>query len=467
LILDDDGPAAELLVRRLTSAGLSFAWERVTREPAFQEALSRAPDIILSDSDVASFSALSALALAQRECPRIPFLFVASNYQDSAARRALKEGASGYVGKADTAALTQTINDVLKSRKNAEHRKRDVLPSDTSGIADYLLERREVLDRTLRQQDRSAMSSIMRRTPPSPMALVMLDSAAALDRYTKLLRNANIEIEIADTGADAIGRLERETHAVLFTDRIDLIRNARQLHAGAATHVVFVGRDDAAIREALGAGANDSMPDEPRGPEFWAHLTTARRIVSLAASLQLALTDNRILSTVDELTGCGSRRFFEQELPREVERATRLGRPLALVMADIDHFKQINDRYGHQTGDEVLSEFGARLRHELRLGQDWVARVGGEEFAVVLPETSDEEGLRIAERLRERIGGTVFRAAVGPIAVTASFGICGLAKVRKNPGRIADALIKAADAALYESKGAGRNRVTGATLPAM
>src|SRR5689334_18775100 len=119
LILDDDGPAAELLVRRLTSAGLSFAWERVTREPAFQEALSRAPDIILSDSDVASFSALSALALAQRECPRTPFLFVASNYQDSAARRALKEGASGYVGKADTAALTQTINDVLKSRKNA------------------------------------------------------------------------------------------------------------------------------------------------------------------------------------------------------------------------------------------------------------------------------------------------------------------------------------------------------------
>src|SRR4029453_4813533 len=117
---------------------------------------------------------------------------------------------------------------------------------------------------------------------------------------------------------------------------------------------------------------------------FLGALTTACRIVSLAASLQLALSDNRILSTVDELTGCGSRRFFEQEFPREVERATRLGRALALVMCDIDHFKKVNDGHGHQTGDEVLSEFGERLRVGLRLGQDWLARVGGEEFAIVL-----------------------------------------------------------------------------------
>ncbi len=305
------------------------------------------------------------------------------------------------------------------------------------------------------------MSTIMRRTPPSPVALLMIDNPLVRERFGKLLRNANIDIDEANGVNDALVRLEQGIHAVMFTDRRDLVRNSRQLHAGAATHILFVGQgDDGADREALRAGANGCMSDEPGAEEFWAHLTTARRIVSLAASLQLALSDNRILSTVDELTGCGSRRFFEQEFPREVERATRLGRSLAVVMCDIDHFKKVNDGHGHQTGDEVLSEFGERLRYGLRLGQDWLARVGGEEFAIVLPETSDEEGLRIAERLRERIRATPFRTRSSAIRMTASYGVCALKGCKRNATGVADALIQAADSALYESKRAGRDRVT-------
>jgi two-component system, cell cycle response regulator len=131
-------------------------------------------------------------------------------------------------------------------------------------------------------------------------------------------------------------------------------------------------------------------------------------------------------------------------------------------MCDIDHFKRVNDRYGHQVGDEVLSEFGERLSSGLRLGQDWLARVGGEEFAVVLPETSPEEGLRIAERLRGHIAATEFFTAAGAIRVTSSFGVCGLPSVRRNAAGITERLIKASDSALYASKSSGRNRVTGA-----
>jgi two-component system cell cycle response regulator len=343
-----------------------------------------------------------------------------------------------------------------------EQRRRSTSFAGASGIAEYLLERRAVLDRTLQQQDRSAMSSIMRRTPPAPVALLMIDCPSARERFAKLLRNANIEIEEANGARVALPELERRIHSVMFTDCLELIRDARQLHAGAATHIVFINHaGEEGAREALRAGANDCMPEEPRGEEFWAHLTTARRIVSLAASLQLALTDNRILSTVDELTRCGSRRFFEQEFPREVERAARLGRPLALVMCDIDHFKHVNDSHGHQTGDEVLGEFAERLGYGLRLGTDWVARIGGEEFAVVLPETSGAEGLGIAERLRERVGATRFPTSSGGIEVTASFGVSGLPGIRRNANGLAAALIKAADAAMYESKGKGRNRVTG------
>ena len=463
LLIEDDVPAAELTVHRLESAGLAFEWERVAGEAAFRAALARTPDIILSDSDVAGFTGMAALGIAKQECPGTRFVFVSGHLDDAAAKRALHAGASAYVAKSDAAGLAATVHTALRRRDNArrdgEQRKLALSTAGASGIAGYLVERREVLDRTLQHQDRSPMSTIMRRTPPSPMALLAIDNSSVRERFGKLLRNANIEIDEVNGAYEALAQLEHATHAVMLTDRLDLIRQSRHLHSGAATHVLFVG-DDGDHPEALRAGANGCMSGVPDGDEFWAQMTTARRIVSLAASLQLALSDNRILSTVDELTGCGSRRFFEQEFPREVERATRLGRALALVMCDIDHFKKVNDGHGHQTGDEVLSEFGERLRAGLRLGQDWLARVGGEEFAIVLPETSDEESLRIAERLRERIRATPFRTRSSTLRVTASFGVCAIKRRWRNATGIADSIIHAADSALYESKRAGRDRVT-------
>ncbi len=277
----------------------------------------------------------------------------------------------------------------------------------------------------------------------------------------KWLLNANIEVEPVASTTEALASLEARTHALLFTDQLDLVQAMRQLHAGSATHVVYVDVDGTVgAREALRRGANDCMPAEAGGEEFWAHLITARRIAGLSAALQLALTDNRILSTIDELTRCGSRRFFEHEFPREVERAVRLRRSLSLLMCDIDHFKAVNDSYGHEIGDEVLREFATRLTHGLRLGEDWVARVGGEEFAVVLPEVTTAKALLVAQRLCERINLTPCTTAAGPLRVTGSFGISGFAPHRGDRQASARALIRAADAALYESKRAGRNRVT-------
>jgi two-component system cell cycle response regulator len=473
LIVEDDEPAAELTVRLLKSAGLECAAERVASEPEFRDALARAPDVILSDSNVSGFDGMTALSLARAECPETPFIFVSGHLGDAAARGALQAGASGYVRKSDLTGLAATVRSALERTgraggTQADERRRAGAAHDASGTAAYLLERRAVLDRTLRHQDQSVMSSIMRRTPPIPVALLLIGSRSTRERFVKLLRNANIDIEEAQDRTEALASLEARTHALMFTDRVDLIRDARQLHAGAATHIVFIGAGDAASsREALRAGANDCMPEEPGGEEFWAHLTTARRIASLAASLQLALTDNKILSTIDELTRCGSRRFFEHQFPREVERAVHLHRPLTLVMCDIDHFKRINDSHGHQKGDEVLREFADRLTHGLRLGEDWVARIGGEEFAVVLPEVGHIEARAIGERLCERIRATPFVISSGPLAVTASFGVCALedcrAARRNGATALPEMLVTAADAALYESKRNGRNRVTSAT----
>ena len=212
--------------------------------------------------------------------------------------------------------------------------------------------------------------------------------------------------------------------------------------------------------DAIRAGANDCVPSDTRGEHFWTRVNTARRIADFAASLQLAVRDTDLLSTLDEVTSTGRRHYFEQQFPREVERAARLGRPLALLMADIDDFKRINDHHGHQIGDQVLKEFCHRISDGLRLGRDWIARFGGDEFAIVLPDTTASKACAVADRLCESIRSQVFADQVREILVTASFGVCALDHVHGSGSDLAQRMVSAADAALYESKHRGRDRVT-------
>jgi two-component system cell cycle response regulator len=339
-------------------------------------------------------------------------------------------------------------------------------PADSAaGAARHLLARRSVLDDSL-QRPPSEGATILLRSPPTPAALLLLTGKRTRERFKNLLHMANLEVDVCNVVADALERLSIRVHALLFTDDLELIRFARQLPSGVATHIVFVGQsDEQRESEALRAGANDCMPSDARGEHFWAHLTIARRIADLAASLQLALRDNRMLSTVDELTRAGRRAFFEEQFPREVERAVRLRRPLSLVMCDIDHFKLVNDRHGHQVGDEVLKEFTARISGNLRLGKDWVARLGGEEFVVVFPDTAAKEASLVAERLRERIGSSSFDVVPGRISITASFGVCALEHhMPMGLHGLARRMIRDADAALYQSKHSGRDRVTACSI---
>jgi two-component system cell cycle response regulator len=176
--------------------------------------------------------------------------------------------------------------------------------------------------------------------------------------------------------------------------------------------------------------------------------------------LRITLAENRKLSATDDLTRVASRRFFSKHFPREMERAARYGRGLSLVLCDIDLFKKLNDTLGHAGGDQVLRQFGARLQQNLRRGIDWVARIGGEEFAIVLPETSYEHALGVARKLRLAIAKTPFTYDRKNVEVTASFGLCGLDRVPAGERQLAQRVLKIADVALYRSKHGGRNRVT-------
>lgn len=165
-----------------------------------------------------------------------------------------------------------------------------------------------------------------------------------------------------------------------------------------------------------------------------------------------------LLATRDSLTGLYNRRELEQQFREEVARAERYGRPLSLLWLDVDHFKQINDQFGHQVGDQVLRRLSQLLQSSIRK-VDYAARYGGEELAIVLPEMDTVEALEMAERLRRTIHATEMAMADGrAIAITVSIGVAGLPE----HGKTDQELLEAADRAMYRAKQAGRNRVCGA-----
>jgi two-component system cell cycle response regulator len=185
------------------------------------------------------------------------------------------------------------------------------------------------------------------------------------------------------------------------------------------------------------------------------------KVAERTEALQQAHDLLKTLASTDVLTGCSNRFSFSERFPQSVEHCRRYGRPLSVVFVDVDHFKAVNDRFGHAVGDKVLAAVGAGLREGLRQNSDWVARYGGEEFVIVLAETPLAEAHEAAERMRRLIADEVQVPLAGdaPLRVTASFGV---AQLREDDS--VESLLARADEGLYAAKREGRNRVA---VPAM
>ncbi|MFI4974788.1 MAG: PleD family two-component system response regulator [Caulobacterales bacterium] len=241
----------------------------------------------------------------------------------------------------------------------------------------------------------------------------------------------------------------------------DGLRFAAQLRSDENTrHLPVLGVVDPDDRprlvKALDIGFNDilSRPIDPQ--ELAARVRSQIKGKRYTDFLRNNLDHSLELAVTDQLTGLHNRRYMTGQLGALVNRAARGGDPVAALMIDIDHFKKINDSYGHDIGDEVLRDFAVRLASNVR-AVDLPCRYGGEEFVVIMPDTKLVDAQRIAERIRLHVAGSAFRVAHGTelLTVTISVGVAATT----GPRDTAEALLKRADEAVYEAKAAGRNTV--------
>ena len=213
--------------------------------------------------------------------------------------------------------------------------------------------------------------------------------------------------------------------------------------------------DDARLLRGLDMGVNDYLTRPIDKNEMLARVKTQIRRKRHSDHLRSRLEESVELAVIDPLTGLHNRRYMEGHLKTLLDGAHARGRPLSLLIADIDFFKSINDTYGHDAGDAVLKEFAARFRRNTR-GIDLACRYGGEEFVIIMPDTDLARACQVGERLRSCVAADAFQINTGTyIRVTASVGLATL----ERPEDTAETLFKRADRALYSAKSSGRNRV--------
>jgi len=239
------------------------------------------------------------------------------------------------------------------------------------------------------------------------------------------------------------------------TNGVDICREVRRRAAEPYIYILLVtakGQKEDVLR-GLEAGADDYLTKPYDPSELRARLHTGGRMVELHAQLITAREQLRVEATHDPLTGLWNRSAVLEFLQKELARSEREKSSVAVILADVDKFKNINDTSGHLGGDAVLREVAGRLRASVR-PYDGIGRYGGEEFLVVAPGCDAAGALKLAERLRASVGDTPVATFEGIFAVTLSLGV----GTNRETCR-ADDLVRAADAALYRAKEAGRNRV--------
>ena len=302
--------------------------------------------------------------------------------------------------------------------------------------------------------------------------LVVDDDELVRAQLMTLLRLAGYDVHAAGSGEEAVRILDTMSFQVVLTDwqmadmdGLSLCRNVRLKDDEGYVYVLMltVRESKRDVLVGLAAGADDYIVKGAPAEEILARLEVGRRITQIEHSLRASNQENGRLSVTDPLTGAHNRRYLMRNLPRELERARRYEHPLAVLSCDLDRFKRVNDRFGHEAGDETLQAFVVRSASCIRESTDWIVRSGGEEFVLVLPETTLDGASCVAKKVREVLAAEPIATSAGALFVTVSIGVTALETPEELAGASTVELLRAADRCLYVSKNLGRDRVTAAS----
>ncbi|MCZ8178417.1 MAG: PleD family two-component system response regulator [Rhizobium sp.] len=379
----------------------------------------------------------------------IPVVMVTALDQPSDRVRGLQAGADDF--------LTKPVNDLqLISRVKSLVRLKTL--TDELRVR-HDSTRQAGIDDMLRLQDG--------RLEDQAQVLLVDSRGASQERIIKSLKPIAEVIAMSDPQAAVFEAAENPLDLIIVNSNLedyDPLRLCSQIRSLERTRFIPIlliteQGDEQMIIRSFDLGVNDYIvrPLDPN--ELIARTLTQVRRKRFNDRLRNSVRQTIELAVTDGLTGLHNRRYLDTHLRTLFARAKVRGRPLTLCITDIDRFKQVNDVYGHDAGDEVLKEFAGRIRSTVR-GADLACRYGGEEFVVVMPDTPAEAAAAVAERLRGMIEARPFQLRSGetPLMLTASMGIATLGPGIETP----EQLLKQADRALYEAKNSGRNRVVAA-----
>ena len=300
--------------------------------------------------------------------------------------------------------------------------------------------------------------------------LIVEDDPGSRRLVTLRLTAAGHEVVEAEDGQVAWELFQREPFQMVITDWMmprldgrDLIRNIRSSGQKGYTYIIMLTAidDKSQVVTGLESGADEYLTKPFDNKELIARVASGERILKLEEELTQAHRQMEILAMQDGLTGISNRRAIEEHARAELDHARRKECPLSVILLDIDHFKAINDQYGHLVGDHILRHLAKILTRNLRQ-YDRIGRWGGEEFIVILPDTKISEAIIVAERMRAETVETKLSLENGKYyEVQISLGVACASGSYPTLAKLVDA----ADQAMYQAKKAGRNRVCSIDQP--
>ncbi len=451
LVVDDILPNVKLLEAKL----LSEYYEVVTASngpDALQKVVDSKPDIVLLDVMMPGMDGFEVCRQikANPAVAHIPVVMVTALTDSEDRVRGLENGADDFLSKpVNDVALMARVRSLVRLKMTVDEWRARENTASQLGVSDDT-------------------SNVMSQPVNEARVLVIEDMEFESNKIRDTLARDNDQVQVTTGGLAALQLIPQNDFELIVVslnlkaeDGLRLCSHLRSNERTRNTPIIMLGNEDDMPRIAHGLeiGAHDYIMRPLDRNELLARVRTQIRRKRFQEKLRANYEISLSMALTDPLTGLYNRRYFEVHLQKVLQTAKASKKSFGLVYMDIDHFKKVNDTYGHNVGDEVLKTFATRIKDSLR-SFDLVARLGGEEFVAILPEVGHDMSYIVAERLRRSIAENPFpcSAPEGQLAVTSSFG--GIVVDGEKDGESdIQSILKRADEQLYKAKHDGRNCV--------